>query len=348
MESNYNNSIGFILSHKINFKQLAKKEICDRFKDCILINESEHFCVYKGISFSKVINSHRIQDLIFALHIAPYMISRNLSEFSSVDDLLKYINNSLIVYLNIINEYVVQVSTDDPKNVDIVNAIHTAIQSYLSKRNIKIVNSWKCANNAISIYIVNSILYIGISKLSDNITPWKDGKLYFSKKEIISRAEFKIEEAFNYFKIGHEIGENALDLGAAPGGWSHFLCKKGLIVDAVDPAQLDNKITNIRSITHYKMSTQAFIKYNRDKMYEIIVNDMKMDAKKSAKILCDVSMKLSKNNGCCILTIKLPKSYAMKVIGETRHILESHFKLVRIKQLYYNRSEVTAFVRDMR
>lgn len=54
----------------------------------------------------------------------------------------------------------------------------------------------------------------------------------------ISRAYYKIQEACLRFKVPLDETSKALDLGAAPGGWSQWLSQVAHIVVAVDPANM--------------------------------------------------------------------------------------------------------------
>lgn len=55
----------------------------------------------------------------------------------------------------------------------------------------------------------------------------------------INRAEFKIKEAVKFFNIDLSSVKRELDIGAAPGGWTHYLSKRGIKVVAVDNGLLD-------------------------------------------------------------------------------------------------------------
>ena len=59
--------------------------------------------------------------------------------------------------------------------------------------------------------------------------------------EPINRAEFKMKEAVGFFGIDLKKIKTALDIGAAPGGWTHYLSQQGIRVVAVDNALLDYK-----------------------------------------------------------------------------------------------------------
>ncbi len=61
----------------------------------------------------------------------------------------------------------------------------------------------------------------------------------------LNRAEFKIKEAIEFFGVDLSKHEMGLDIGAAPGGWTHYLSQHGIKVVAVDRAFLDyRKISN--------------------------------------------------------------------------------------------------------
>jgi 23S rRNA C2498 (ribose-2'-O)-methylase RlmM len=57
--------------------------------------------------------------------------------------------------------------------------------------------------------------------------------------ESVSRAEFKMKEAVEFFGINLKNVRKSLDIGAAPGGWTHYLSRQGIQIVAVDNALLD-------------------------------------------------------------------------------------------------------------
>ncbi len=57
--------------------------------------------------------------------------------------------------------------------------------------------------------------------------------------KVINRAEFKMIEAVDFFGIDLKKVGTCLDIGAAPGGWTHYLSHEGVRVVARDTALLD-------------------------------------------------------------------------------------------------------------
>ena len=58
-------------------------------------------------------------------------------------------------------------------------------------------------------------------------------------EQTVNRAEFKLEEAVEFFGVDLSDARRALDIGASPGGWTHYLVTKGVKVVAVDNALLN-------------------------------------------------------------------------------------------------------------
>ncbi len=198
-------------------------------------------------------------------------------------------------------------------------------------------------NFSISFVMTNKNIYIGYATTYHTLSKWTLGKMRFKKEDdLISRASFKLMEAFEVFDIDENI-KKAVDLGAAPGGWTKVLAEKGYKVDAVDPAKLDKRVFDHKNVTCYNMSSQDYLQRNTEK-YDFLVNDMKMDAIKSSEIMNEMSENL-KENGQAIMTLKLPeKKQKGKIIDATR-ILNEKYKIIKIKQLFHNRSEVTVFMK---
>lgn len=55
---------------------------------------------------------------------------------------------------------------------------------------------------------------------------------------MINRAEFKMKEAVEFFGVDLKKVRTCLDIGAAPGGWTHYLSQRGVRVVARDTALL--------------------------------------------------------------------------------------------------------------
>ncbi|MCK5128293.1 MAG: methyltransferase domain-containing protein [Clostridiales bacterium] len=188
----------------------------------------------------------------------------------------------------------------------------------------------------ISIAVEGAFFYVGISTAKENLSKWTCGKVHYSKE--INRAEYKLVECIEHFEINIE-GEKALDIGAAPGGWTKALYDRGYKVWAVDPAMLQYEILNHKNVVYMQMTAQTFLKDNTE-AFDIIVNDMILDCRESARIMNEASKHLH-SEGCGIFTAKLPKKGYNKRLKTAIKILEKEYIISGVRQLPSNKSEVT-------
>jgi 23S rRNA (cytidine2498-2'-O)-methyltransferase len=124
--------------------------------------------------------------------------------------------------------------------------------------------------------------WLGLSLAAQNLSNWAGGIHRFRRDpEQISRSEFKLLEAIQVFQIPLVPGGQALDLGAAPGGWSRILRLYGQQVTAVDPGDLDERLSQDPGIRHHCLSAQAYLARGPGR-FHLILNDMRMDGPASA------------------------------------------------------------------
>ncbi len=212
------------------------------------------------------------------------------------------------------------------------------IDNELTQKGYAINN--RVPNQVISYVAINNKMYIGLSSAVNNLSMWTLGMRRYKKyDDQVSRAEFKLLEGLETFNIKLKNYKSALDLGASPGGWSKVLIEGGLKVTAVDPAKVKFKSDNL---TQYKMLAEEFLEKN-DKSFDIIVNDMKIDVVDSCKIMNSLCSKLN-DYGIGIMTFKLPKTKSKgKILDGVREISKK-YEIIRIKQLFHNRNEVTVLL----
>jgi 23S rRNA (cytidine2498-2'-O)-methyltransferase len=189
--------------------------------------------------------------------------------------------------------------------------------------------------------------YLGISTAEENLSSWPGGARHYAQtEEQISRAEFKLLEALEVFGIELPTHGRALDLGAAPGGWTRLLLANGLDVIAVDPAKLDPRLVGNKHLRHYPGLAEDYLDMARRKheRYEIIVNDMRMDAREAARLLA-LAGRCLRNDGIIISVLKLPHATPeinpLATLKGALNILKKSYGIVQAHQLFHNRQEVT-------
>lgn len=184
----------------------------------------------------------------------------------------------------------------------------------------------------------------GVSRAEENLSNWAGGMHRFAREEgQVSRSEFKLLEAFDVFAIrlpGHGV---ALDLGASPGGWTRILRQRGQYVTAVDPGELDPRVAADKGVRHKRMTAEEYLRGEPDS-FDVIVNDMRMDARDSARLMLAYARHLYAN-GIVIMTLKLPQSGALPILRSALEILGREYRIEGARQLFHNRSEVTVYLR---
>jgi 23S rRNA (cytidine2498-2'-O)-methyltransferase len=190
--------------------------------------------------------------------------------------------------------------------------------------------------------------YLGISPVEENLSNWPGGARHFAQTpEQISRAEFKLLEALEVFSLQLPSQGRALDLGAAPGGWTRIALEAGLRnVVAVDPARLDNRLAKHKGLAHYRGYAEDYLEkaIRKHERFDVITNDMRMDARDAARLLVKASACLQAD-GFVLSVFKLPHA-TMEInpiitLKEALNILNQRYAVVQARQLFHNRQEVT-------
>lgn len=197
-------------------------------------------------------------------------------------------------------------------------------------------------------FISSSSAAIGFSYKS-NSSEWPMGipRLRFPKNAP-SRSTLKLDEAFLTFSnIQSKLkpGMKAVDLGAAPGGWTWQLVKRSLFVTAIDNGPIQADLLETGQVEHKK--EDAF-KYMPKKSVDWMVCDI---VDKPSRVTALI-IKWLINDWCkySVFNLKLPmkKRYleVQKLLNEISDALHSRGLnyTMQCKQLYHDREEVTVFI----
>ena len=181
--------------------------------------------------------------------------------------------------------------------------------------------------------------------------PWPQGipRLKFPR-EAPSRSTLKLEEALLTLLDSGERdrwlkpGMNAVDLGAAPGGWTWQLVRRSLRVTAVDNGPMDAALMQSGLVTHLR---EDGFRFRPKKPVDWMVCDMVEQPRRIAEL---VARWLA--DGWCrhsVFNLKLPmkKRYAetmlcLDLISKTLAKSGRQVEL-RAKQLYHDREEITVY-----
>lgn len=222
--------------------------------------------------------------------------------------------------------------------IDVKNAVDAVLTESMSA-----VPEVKDPEQIISILLCDEKCYIGIGTPDDNISAWSGGMMHFRKcDDDISRAKYKLMEAIKTFNIDMGGFVTALDLGAAPGGWTSVLLEHGLQVTSVDTGDMDERL--------YKYPGFKFIKRNASELelekgsFDILTSDMSWNPKNTARVITGASEYL-KAGGTAVVTLKLMGDKVRKTIKEVLAIYNEVFEILEVRQLFHNRDEVTLYLK---
>jgi 23S rRNA (cytidine2498-2'-O)-methyltransferase len=165
-----------------------------------------------------------------------------------------------------------------------------------------------------------------------------------------SRSSIKLAEAFFVFLNENERtgllrpGMRAVDLGAAPGGWSWQLAERGLRVTAVDNASLRGGVRSDPLVDHVQADG---LKYRPRRPVDWMVCDIVEKPSRIAALVADWVAE-----GRCrrtIFNLKLPMKKRYDEVRRCEALIRDALDRrqvnysLRFKQLYHDREEVTGY-----
>ena len=297
------------------------------------------------LGFFQIAEKWRASPPIFTRHIAPVQLSCSLNNNpSDIESICHIVKEELIPFFEPDMSFSVQTrcvgqSTHKPFqfNEALAPLIEKGTNATLNVKNpLQILSILVNENNA----------YLGLSLAQHNLSNWAGGVRRFAKeKGQISRAEFKLLEALEQFHLELPARSHALDLGASPGGWTRVLRQKGVLVTAVDPGQLHPSLAHDKAIRHLPIAAEKYLTQYPDS-YDLIVNDMRLDARDSARLMVKYAPYLYAH-GEAIMTLKLPTADPLKPLDHALNILKDAFTIVQTRQLFHNRHEVTVYLKKL-
>ncbi len=202
------------------------------------------------------------------------------------------------------------------------------------------------------VFISGTQAYVGFSPIY-NSSQWPMGIARLRlPKEAPSRATLKLEEAWHHFIPAEEwdtrlvSGMRAVDLGAAPGGWTWQLVQRGMYVEAVDNGPMDKNLLETGQVLH--ILTDGFLYEPKKPVHWLVCDIVDKPARVTSMIIRWFTKKHCRE---AIFNLKLPmkQRYAEVKKCEERiraELEKAGFKLdIQFKQLYHDREEVTGYLR---
>ncbi len=167
---------------------------------------------------------------------------------------------------------------------------------------------------------------------------WPQGQCYFIEDKINppNRAYLKLWEALTLLGKYPKPGDEVLDLGASPGGWTYVMQSLGASVTAVDKALLDPEIAKLPRITHLQQSAFAIDPAQWEHSYDWVLSDVACYPDRAYALI----MKWLESGKAkqMIFTIKLQGKIGLSTIKQFQNIPNSF-----LTNMFYNKHEATFF-----
>lgn len=195
-------------------------------------------------------------------------------------------------------------------------------------------------------------IYLGYAPLN-NSAPWPQGipRLKFPKSAP-SRSTLKLEEAWHWFIPKQEwdrrlpFSGKAVDLGAAPGGWTWQLVQRSMFVTAVDNGPMNDDLMESGQVKHVQ---EDAYRYQPSEPVQLMVCDVVDKPVKTASMAVD----WVKNGWCneAIFNLKLPMKQRYQEVIACLNLIAEQFMQAGLayelsaKHLYHDREEITCHLR---
>ena len=196
-------------------------------------------------------------------------------------------------------------------------------------------------------FVGGAAAYVGISDVA-RTSRWPMGiPRLRMPSSAPSRSTLKLAEAFMEFIPEREQatrlapGMTAVDLGAAPGGWTWQLVQREMSVIAVDNGAMDPRLLETGQVKHRR--TDGF-HFQPSEAYDWMVCDMV----ESPSRIAHLASRWIAERWCreTIFNLKLPMKKRWEEVLRCRAIVDEALGgggyYLRMKQLYHDREEVTA------
>jgi 23S rRNA (cytidine2498-2'-O)-methyltransferase len=159
-----------------------------------------------------------------------------------------------------------------------------------------------------------------------------------------SRSTLKIEEVLGQFGNAPEAGQTVVDLGAAPGGWTHAFLRRGCRVIAVDRAAL--RISGLNDLTgrltHLREDGLRYRPQAGAAPVDWLLSDMLVPPGVALGLLRKwIERGWARR---FIANVKLPQRHAYRALAPLESYLFGLTQVrAHIRQLHHDRREVTAW-----
>lgn len=157
--------------------------------------------------------------------------------------------------------------------------------------------------------------------------------------EAVSRAYLKMEEALRWSKLPVRKGDEAAEIGCAPGGSCQALLKRGLLVTGIDPAEMHPAVVDHPNFRHLQMRG-GDVKRREFRDVRWLTTDMNVAPNYTLDTVEAIVTHRDVNIEGMLLTLKLLSWRQAEFVHEYVARVQSWgFGHVQCRQLQHNRRE---------
>lgn len=304
------------------------------------LSAGEVFLMNSPVGREESLSAIQQQEPIFLRHVQPVdrtlLISGNANDLEQLSDMVRnavltFENKQTAVHVRRTSNTAFVYTAADTKSV--LDAVLEEVGAEPAVQQPDVI---------LAIYAAANELYVGFGTPVDMLSDWPGGAVRFQREDgQVSRAKFKLLEAERTFGLQYAYCRQALDIGAAPGGWTSLLLERGLNVTAVDPADLHPSLMDHPNLTYLKRNASE-VKL-KPKSFDLLVCDMSWSPMLMCKLVLDLEQALAEG-ATAIITVKLMHRKPLQTIRDVIAKLESAFMLQKAKQLFHNREEITLYL----
>jgi len=222
---------------------------------------------------------------------------------------------------------------------DVENAVGSAIEL----GHVDLENPDKIVN----VEILFNRAYVSVVRMGEIVEKkirverkWEKGK------RPINRSELKILEILESFPEMASC-KCAMDLGAAPGGWTKVLSRHAERVYSVDPASLDEKVLRLDNVIHIPKKLEELDNDDVPERVDLIACDANVSARELIPLMGPVVTRFMAEGGFLVLTLKAVAFPFRRELEESADDIAKEMeglgvKVLAVKKLPHNtRSEMT-------
>ena len=150
--------------------------------------------------------------------------------------------------------------------------------------------------------------YLGEFKNSLLTSPWPGGfSPFVLPAEAPSRAYLKVLDGIDYVGANLDPSDHALEIGSSPGGATYALLEKGLTVEGLDPAIINEVCLNHPKFYHHHTSIQDFKVFELKNHIQWLFVDMNLPPEGTLREIEKVVEKIKPSLKGAFITLKMTK-----------------------------------------